>query len=136
MLRWPRSGSKTSTCRSRWARGAGAAVEHGARALGLRGLNVTIPHKEAALALCTPDELARAVGAVNTLIFDGDAVRGANTDVYGFRKMMEETGVPLDGPRHPRRRRRGARGAARRCTARASWRSWCARRATSASRRA
>src|SRR4051812_10165718 len=65
----------------------------GARALGFRGLNVTIPHKEAVLSLCEPDELARSVGAVNTLIFDEDAIRGTNTDVYGFRKLMEESGI-------------------------------------------
>jgi shikimate dehydrogenase len=65
----------------------------GARALGFRGLNVTIPHKEAALSLCEPDALAKSVGAVNTLIFDNDAIRGTNTDVYGFRKLMEESGI-------------------------------------------
>jgi shikimate dehydrogenase len=65
----------------------------GARALGFRGLNVTIPHKEAALALCQPDELARSVGAVNTLIFDEGTIRGTNTDVFGFQKLMEETGI-------------------------------------------
>src|SRR5262245_18583646 len=58
-----------------------AAVE-GARALGVRGLNVTIPHKETVLAFCQPDELASSVGAVNTLIFD-DGIRGTNTDVHG-----------------------------------------------------
>jgi shikimate dehydrogenase len=69
----------------------GAAID-GARALGVRGLNVTIPHKEAALKLCVPDALAQKVGAVNTLIFE-DVIRGANTDVYGFQKLMEETGI-------------------------------------------
>jgi shikimate dehydrogenase len=69
-----------------------AAVE-GARALGARGLNLTIPHKEAALDLCEPDELARRVGAVNTLIFDEERIRGTNTDVHGFGKLMEEAGI-------------------------------------------
>jgi shikimate dehydrogenase len=76
-----------------------AAID-GARALGVRGLNVTIPHKEAALALCRPDDLAQKVGAVNTLIFDDlpseaglSMVRGANTDVHGFRMLMEEAGI-------------------------------------------
>jgi shikimate dehydrogenase len=68
-----------------------SAVE-GARALGVRGLNVTIPHKESVLSLCAPDELAKNVGAVNTLIFD-DAIRGTNTDVHGFRMLMEEAGI-------------------------------------------
>src|SRR5262249_44686033 len=70
------------------------------RALGVRGLNVTIPHKEAALKLCQPDALAQKVGAVNTLIFDNlpseaglSVIQGANTDVYGFQKLMEETGI-------------------------------------------
>jgi shikimate dehydrogenase len=69
----------------------------GARALGLRGLNVTIPHKEAALALCEPDAIAREVGAVNTLSFDDDAVRGTNTDVHGFRMLMAEAGCKPGG---------------------------------------
>lgn len=69
----------------------------GAHALGLRGLNVTIPHKEAALALCEPDALAREVGAVNTLSFEGEHVLGFNTDVHGFRMLMAETGVQPGG---------------------------------------
>src|SRR3954462_4159660 len=56
----------------------------GAQALGYRGLNVTIPHKEVALGLCEPDALAREVGAVNTLVYEGDRVLGFNTDVHGF----------------------------------------------------
>jgi shikimate dehydrogenase len=69
----------------------------GARARGLRGLNVTIPHKEAALALCQPDELARRVGAVNTLVFDADATRGGNTDVHGFERLLAVAGAPGSG---------------------------------------
>jgi shikimate dehydrogenase len=64
----------------------------GARALGVRGLNVTVPHKQSVLALCQPDELAQRVGAVNTLSFDGDVVRGSNTDVHGFRRLLDEAG--------------------------------------------
>src|SRR5690348_11338837 len=66
---------------------------HGPAALGFRGLNVTIPHKETVLALCEPDALAREVGAVNTLAFEGDRVLGYNTDVHGFRMLLGETGV-------------------------------------------
>jgi shikimate dehydrogenase len=56
-----------------------------------RGLNVTIPHKESAFALCDPDELATQVGAVNTLLFDGAArPRGFNTDVHGFATWAAE----------------------------------------------
>jgi len=71
-------------------------VEH-APGKGFRGVNVTIPHKEAVLKLCTPDELATRVGAVNTLVFEGGSVAGYNTDVHGFLQMAQEIGAPLDG---------------------------------------
>lgn len=79
---------------------------------GFRGINVTIPHKEAALALAdeaTPT--ARAVGAANTLTFDGatGAVHADNTDVEGIL-------VPLPPEHDPRGRTAlvlGAGGAAR-----------------------
>ena len=51
---------------------------------GFVGANVTIPHKESALALSVPDDRARAVGAANTLWYDGDELRSTNTDVEGF----------------------------------------------------
>ncbi|MBI3699505.1 MAG: shikimate dehydrogenase [Afipia sp.] len=51
---------------------------------GYRGANVTIPHKEQALALSSPDERALTVGAANTLYFDGGQLRSTNTDVEGF----------------------------------------------------
>ena len=72
----------------------------GASALGFIGLNVTLPHKEAALALSRPDGEAVRVGAVNTLIFEGDATpRGLNTDLYGFRMLLGEIGVAPGGMR-------------------------------------
>jgi shikimate dehydrogenase len=54
--------------------------------LGFRGVNVTIPHKEAALALATEaTERAREIGAANTLTFGaGGAIHADNTDAYGF----------------------------------------------------
>jgi shikimate dehydrogenase len=51
---------------------------------GFVGANVTIPHKERALALSAPDARARAVGAANTLWYDGGELRSTNTDVEGF----------------------------------------------------
>jgi shikimate dehydrogenase len=51
---------------------------------GYKGANVTIPHKEAALAVSEPDERARAVGAANTLWLDHGKLRSTNTDVEGF----------------------------------------------------
>jgi shikimate dehydrogenase len=60
---------------------------------GYVGANVTVPHKEAALALSQPDALAQAVGAANTLWLDGGALRSTNTDVEGFVASLE-AGVP------------------------------------------
>jgi shikimate dehydrogenase len=62
-------------------------------ARGYVGANVTVPHKEAAFTLSEPDERARAVGAVNTLWFEGDALRSTNTDVEGFLANLD-TCVP------------------------------------------
>jgi shikimate dehydrogenase len=54
--------------------------------VGFRGVNVTIPHKHAALAVATaPTERARAIGAANTLLFEPDgAIRADNTDAPGL----------------------------------------------------
>ncbi|MGZ3321993.1 MAG: shikimate dehydrogenase, partial [Xanthobacteraceae bacterium] len=51
---------------------------------GFVGANVTIPHKERALALTRPDERARAVGAANTLWYEDGELRSTNTDIEGF----------------------------------------------------
>ena len=62
--------------------------------LGFRGLNVTLPHKEAAFRLVdTRDETAEATGAVNTVLFEGGRAFGRNTDVYGFAESLREGGV-------------------------------------------
>jgi shikimate dehydrogenase len=52
---------------------------------GFAGANVTVPHKEAALALATDaTDAARAIGAANTLTFDGDVMHADNTDAPGL----------------------------------------------------
>ena len=51
---------------------------------GYVGANVTMPHKEVALAMSEPDARARAVGAANTLWFESGQLRSTNTDVEGF----------------------------------------------------
>jgi shikimate dehydrogenase len=58
-------------------------------ARGYVGANVTVPHKEAALALSKPDERAHAVGAANTLWLDGGVLRSTNTDVEGFLDNLD-----------------------------------------------
>lgn len=67
---------------------------------GFAGLNVTIPHKEAAFAVCDHvDESARRAGAVNTLIFTPQGIEGRNTDGYGFLANLYSHGVnPKAGP--------------------------------------
>jgi shikimate dehydrogenase len=59
------------------------------RAIGYIGANVTVPHKEAALALSTPDDRARAVGAANTLWYDEGTLRSTNSDVEGFLANLD-----------------------------------------------
>ena len=58
---------------------------------GFRGANVTIPHKVAALALADEaSDTARAVGAANTLTFDGGRIAAENTDAGGFLAALGE----------------------------------------------
>jgi shikimate dehydrogenase len=56
---------------------------------GFVGANVTLPHKERALALSRPDARARAVGAANTLWYEGDELRSTNTDIEGFINNLD-----------------------------------------------
>ena len=57
----------------------------GLRALGICGCNITVPHKEKIaehLDYLSPE--AQAIGAVNTMVRNGDTLEGHNTDVSGF----------------------------------------------------
>jgi shikimate dehydrogenase len=62
-------------------------------ALGFSGCNLTIPHKEAALAIVDAvDPLARRIGAVNTVVVAPDgSLEGRNTDAFGFVESIRET---------------------------------------------
>ena len=71
-----------------------AAIE-GAKALGIQGLNVTIPHKQDIIdSLDEIDAVAEMIGAVNTVQFNcnGDEIltKGFNTDGYGCVRAIEE----------------------------------------------
>ena len=58
---------------------------------GLAGANVTLPHKEAALACAaSADDAARAIGAANTLWFENGTLHASNTDAYGFLANLDE----------------------------------------------
>jgi len=63
----------------------------GIRALGIRGLSVTTPHKSAVIPLLDEvDGLARRIGAVNTVANDEGRLVGYNTDAMGALKALEE----------------------------------------------
>lgn len=65
---------------------------------GLRGSNVTIPYKETVLpylAAIAPE--AAKIGAVNTLSFTPQGVKGYNTDYLGFDRMLQAAGISLEG---------------------------------------
>jgi shikimate dehydrogenase len=69
-------------------------VVRGLAAAGFAGVNVTIPHKEAAFALADErDAAVRSCGAVNTLVFRDGRIFGRNTDGHGFVANLRAHGV-------------------------------------------
>lgn len=115
VLGWPVSHSRSPLLHNFWLKRLGidgayiplpvppakfATAIHGLRAAGLRGANVTIPHKEAAFAVCTRvDDTARRAGAVNTLAFTDTEIEGSNTDGAGFIANLLAHGInPAAGP--------------------------------------
>ena len=75
----------------------GAAAVESAGMLGVAGLNVTIPFKQAVLTAVEPDDLAARIGAVNTIDFATDPPTGYNTDATGLVRAFEHHDVALDG---------------------------------------
>jgi len=70
----------------------------GAAALGLRGVNLTLPHKVTAVPLCQQlSREARRVGAVNTLSFEAGTVVGHNTDAPGLLRALASAGCDPRG---------------------------------------
>jgi len=70
----------------------------GMRALNIRGLNVTIPHKVAVIPFLDElDPLAQKIGAVNTIVNDDGALTGYNTDASGFLQALLERGIEPRG---------------------------------------
>lgn len=63
----------------------------GAKSLGIAGLNVTIPLKEKALDFVDADEMARKIGAINTIDFSSGMPSGYNTDGIGSMRVLQET---------------------------------------------
>jgi shikimate dehydrogenase len=104
LIGWPAAHSRSPLIHHYWLRTLGIAGGYVIEAVppdefqdfvlrlsirGFVGANVTIPHKERALALSKPDERARAVGAANTLWYEGAELRSTNTDVEGFINNLD-----------------------------------------------
>jgi shikimate dehydrogenase len=104
LIGWPAAHSRSPLIHHHWLRALGIAGGYSIEAVppeafadfvqrlpahGFIGANVTIPHKERALALSHPDARARAVGAANTLWIDGRELRSTNTDVEGFVNNLD-----------------------------------------------
>ncbi|MEY8746805.1 shikimate dehydrogenase [Bacillales bacterium AN1005] len=71
------------------------AAVRGIVALGYRGVNVTIPHKEQVMSyLDEIDESARLIGAVNTIVNKDGKLIGYNTDGIGYVRSLKEEAVP------------------------------------------
>lgn len=70
----------------------------GVRVLGISGLNVTVPHKEAIIPLLDGLSVeARTLGAVNTIVRRGPRLLGHNTDSRGFRASLEAARIDVIG---------------------------------------
>ena len=83
----------------------------GMRALGIHGLNVTMPHKSAVINyLDEVDQAAKAIGSVNTILNKDGRLFGFNTDGVGALQALRENGVE---PRGKKVLLLGAGGAAR-----------------------
>jgi len=70
----------------------------GMRALNIRGLNVTVPHKVAGVQFLDElDHLAEKIGAVNTIVNDDGVLTGYNTDATGFLQALLEREIEPSG---------------------------------------
>jgi len=70
----------------------------GVRGLGLRGVNVTIPHKVAVIPMLDEtDAMAGRIGAVNTIINNAGHLTGYNTDAGGFLLALKQAGFEPQG---------------------------------------
>jgi len=71
---------------------------NGGLSLGIKGFNITIPHKiEVMESLCEIDPIAERIGAVNTLKLTPNGYKGYNTDIIGLKKTFQERNVIIEG---------------------------------------
>ena len=114
LLGWPVAHSRSPTLHNHWLTQYGIAGRYvlfpvppeklvpalqGLAVLGLRGCNVTTPHKQAVMPLIDHlDPLARTIGAVNTIVVQPDgSLRGFNNDGNGFVQSVRDA-VPAWQP--------------------------------------
>jgi shikimate dehydrogenase len=112
LIGWPAAHSRSPLIHHYWLRTLGIEGGYNIEAIppegfaefilhlsghGFVGANVTRPHKERALALSQPDDRARAVGAANTLWYDGTKLCSTNTDVEGFINNLDACAPGWDG---------------------------------------
>ena len=70
----------------------------GMRALKMRGLNVTIPHKVAVMSFLDEiDAMAEHLGAVNTIVNQDGYLKGYNSDAAGFIQSLSGNGIDPRG---------------------------------------
>jgi shikimate dehydrogenase len=68
------------------------------RILHMAGANITVPYKEAVIPLLDVlSEGANIIGAVNTIVRDGDRLKGYNTNAIGIMDALNEVGFEVDG---------------------------------------
>ncbi len=111
LIGWPAAHSRSPLIHHYWLRTLGIAGGYVIEAVppedfadfvrrlkmhGFVGANVTIPHKERALALSKPDARASAVGAANTLWYEAGELRSTNTDVEGFINNLDASAPGWD----------------------------------------
>jgi shikimate dehydrogenase len=70
----------------------------GIRALGISGVNITVPYKQTALGFLDEiQDTAMDIGAVNTIVVDGSRLIGHNTDAQGFMEAVKLMGMDPSG---------------------------------------
>ena len=94
---------KKDTCNARYTRIAANSAEEAIflfKAIGLSGMNVTAPFKEDIIPLLDKiDTSALKIRAVNTVVAEGSALNGYNTDYQGATMSLRAKGIPLEGRR-------------------------------------
>ncbi|MDM5272679.1 shikimate dehydrogenase [Sulfurovum sp. zt1-1] len=84
-------GLKIDACYTRYLLENGGKLKDKFFELGLKGINITVPHKEYAYQACDElDPFAQKVGAVNTIVERDGKLYGYNTDAPGFLKAISE----------------------------------------------